>query len=331
MDPVLTDTAISALQLAAGDTGAAPLTAFATALRVSHAADRQRYPWATSMLRSTRRLRSLHDVPGLSELIANPAYLAHVARAGDGDPLMVLSHRDYLLRGLTPRQRIRAALTHYRHEMQRFTPDYRRGVYAAGALVMWQRRVEGVDHDIVLMPGNDVAHEGGASLVMRVDGQRVCVLSYAMVPTDILDLGASDDLPETMLLITRKQSTRDRDRQQALGKAFARMTSAHLCFGALQGVALALGQAHLAGCSGWAQPSFVPELGDGFDAAYDRFWESMGGRRRGRRAWVMTAPATLPPLDEMSASTRKRARARRRHVDEVMESARAVLSGYLRP
>ena len=328
MDPILAEAALSVWSISLPETAVSP--ALITALRVAQKGDRQRYGLPGSILRSARRARIMLSVPRWPELARNPAFAVHAAVAGDGDPMFFLSHRHYLMRGLTTRQRIDAATTHYRHEIEAFGADYLRAVYRQRALTLWRHEAEGVCYDITLMPGNDVAHEGGLSLVLHADGGRICVLSFSLMPRAVAGFEGVTSVPEALYVVTRKQLTRERAYQTAFNKAFDRSTPAHLCFGAMQGIVLAMGHSVVAGIAGQAQPSHKPDMADAFARSYDDFWASMGGQAMSPRAWLMRAPAELPDLDAMDASQRKRARGRRRHAQAVMEQTRAVIEALRR-
>lgn len=328
MDPFLSEAALTAFGLGLPET-TSPLTAVALAWKQAHAVDSRRYPRAVSLLRSARRAQALL-APGLCHALArNPAFASHAAAEGEGDPLFFLSHRHYLARGLTPAQRIRAAATHYQFETRAFSPALLHAVRFEGGLTLWQREVDGRVHDIRLCQGNDIAHEGGLSLVLGIEGARICVLSFSMVPANCVGaVRAVGDGP--ILFVTRKQLTRDHGYQTAFCRAFQRATPASLCIGALQGIAGALRLTAFAGIAGLAHPALTPELSGNFRHSYDDFWRTLGGQRVSDHAFLIPVPVVLPPLAAMDAAHRKRARARRRHADGVETAARAAITPLLR-
>lgn len=261
-------------------------------------------------------------------LARNPAYQAHQKSVGSTDAVFFLTHRHYLARGLTSHQRAVAALHHYTHETAVWDDAYFDAVYRQGSLTLWRREYEGTVFDIRLMPGNDVLYEGGLSLVLHVDGGRVCVVSFSVVPQSTfvpspIATGAppSDDL----IFVTRKHSAFDHSYQKVFNKAFDRTTPAHLCFGALTGIAMAKGHRRILGIAAAVHPSITPEYKDRLEAAYSSFWESMGGQAAGKYGYLVDVPMQLKPLDELDAKARKRAIARRAHADSARDSAYEIM------
>jgi uncharacterized protein VirK/YbjX len=290
-------------------------------------ADWPTYSPGAVALRALRRFRVIGQVPAFRALAANLPYQHHVAAEGEGDPLFYLSHPHYLAQGLTAAERAAAALTHYAAEA-RIPDPYRAQVYRREGLVLWQARVAGVTYDIRLMAGNDVAYEGGLSLVLHVDGIRVCVLSYSLVPADLVLPGAQAG--NVIPFVTRKQLTPERAYQAAFNAAFDRCTPAHLCFGALAGVMAAQGRSAVAGIAPDKHPSWTPALATQFDTAYADFWRSLAGRPVSPYAYLIDLPMQLTALTDIAPARRKRAQARRGHIEDVCASAGAVMTGLLR-
>lgn len=312
--------------------GAAPLLAVASGFR----ADWQRYSGPAAALHALRASRIVAMGGAYRRLASLPAFQGHAAASAERDPLFFLAHAHYLARGLTARQRTVAALTHYRHESEAFAPAYLDQVYRRGGLALWQESVAGVAYDIRLMPGNDVLHEGGLSLVLHVDGARVCVMSFSLVPTRLVlpthRAGqGGPPLRETIPFVVRKQLTSERDYQAAFNKAFSRSTPAHLCFAALAGLALEQGHHHVMGIDPERHPSFSQDRRSQFATAYADFWTSLAGRKASPFGYLVAVPTQMTPLEDLDASRRKRAKARRAHMDAVERRARDAIRGYLRP
>ncbi len=281
-------------------------------------------------LRASRAL-GMGDVSG--ELLANPAYQSHVAAVAKDDTVFFLSHRHYLAKGLTTRQRASVALHHYRHEVAAFDPAYFDAVYRQGGLTLWRDEVDGTSYDIRLMPGNDVLYEGGVSVVFFVNNARVCVVSYSTVPTDVFlpDRAVLGDLAigESTLFVTRKQLTAEHDYQKAFNKAYDRTTPAHLCFGALTGIAQAQSHRCVIGITPRVHPSCTPEIEHHLETAYTAFWEGLDGRLASPFGFLIELPMKLTPLDELDAKARKRAIARRAHIGSVQQSAWKTMQTHL--
>jgi uncharacterized protein len=295
--------------------------------------DRRKYSVLVAAQRGLRKVRALGNSDAVQLLTASPAFQCHVRTDTDPDPLFFLSHRHYLARGLNAQQRIQAALCHYQHEDSRFDAAYTRQVYHGGGLTLWHATIAGVAYDIKLLPGNDVLYEGGLSVVMHVDGGRVCVMSFSVVPTAIVLPGNPEDpglaLPPKITFVTRKQLTQTRDYQAAFNKAFDRCTPAHLCFASLSGIAMAQGQKMAFGIAADKHPSYAPGLAAQFHRSYDDFWLSLSGRKLSEWGFLIDLPMKLTSLEFLDGSRRKRALTRRAHIDGVLNQTLATLTPYL--
>jgi uncharacterized protein len=286
------------------------------------------------VLRVLRASRILGMGEVRRQLKANPAYQRHVAAIAKDDAVFFLSHRHYLACGLTPQQRATTALHHYEHEVNAFDRGYFDAVYRGPGLVLWRAEIEDGVFDIRLMPGNDVLYEGGVSVVAFYNGLRIAVLSYANVQAPVFVPGFVPERGEPALgaetvFITRKQLTADHSYQKAFNKAFDRSTPGHFCFAAMAGIALAQGYSRIVAITPEVHPSCSPEIEKHFHVAYTEFWESLSGRRVSPFGYLVDLPMRMTPLDEMDAKARKRAVARRKHVQTVQDSAQAIIRAHL--
>ena len=292
--------------------------------------DRRKYSVFVAALRSLRKARGLLQSASLAELQASAAFQAHVGFDAGHDPLFFLSNRHYLARGLPVADRVGAALCHYQQQDMGFTRDYAAQVYVTGGLTVWAQTVNNIRYDIRLMPGNDVAYEGGLSLVLHVDGGRVSVMSFSLVPTRIMLPDTPTGVPETLLFITRKQLTPVRDYQSAFNIAFDRCTPGHLCLGALTGFAKAQGHGFVFGIAAERHPSFIPAMATQFRTAYNEFWLSVSGRKLSDMGYLINLPMQLPALETLEPTRRKRATARRAHIAQVVQTTLDTIGPLLR-
>ncbi len=292
--------------------------------------DVRKYTPQVALLRLFRKSRIALFGRAWHELAVLAPFCRHVTAIDPADPLFFLSHRTYLARGLNPRKRLLAALAHYRHEATAFNHDYVAQVYEQDGLPLWCETRNSVAYAIRLTPGNDVAHEGGLSIVMTVDQVRVCVLSFSIVPAGLLIRraalrGAGLTPRSPLIFVTRKHLSRDRSYQGAFHRAFARTTPAHLCMGALAGLAQAEGIGHALGIHPGNHPAFAPKLAAPFSAAYADFWKSFGGRMVSRFGYLIALPLQQPPLDNMDRQKRASARHRRAYMSAVSHCAQAAI------
>ena len=296
--------------------------------------DSRKYSLLVAAQRGLRKARGFMQSDDLAQLKDSVAFQAHVRSDPEHDPLFFLSNRHYLARGLSTADRIVAAQCHYLHQDRDYQPEYATQVYTSAGLTVWEQVVKGVCYDIRLMPGNDVAYEGGLSLVLHVDGGRVCVISFSLVPTRILlpdprpDL--AQDLPAALLFVTRKQLTQVRDYQAAFNKAFDRCTPGHMCFGALAGMARAQGHLFAFGIAAERHPSFIPDMATQFQTAYNQFWLSVSGKKLSDLGYLIGLPMQLPPLELLEPTRRKRATVRRGHIAEIAQAALDTIGPLLR-
>lgn len=289
-----------------------------------------KYSPPVAILRAFRagRFISMRDIR--ARLQNNQAYAGHVRAIGNSDPLFFLSHRYFLAKGLSARQRAQCALFHYEYEVNNFGPFYLDRVYRGDGLTLWSETIDGNSYDIKLMPGNDVLYEGGLSIVFHYNGERVCVVSYSTVPT--VAFLPQDSKPNgAVIFVTRKQLTSNHDYQKAFNKAFDRTTPAHLCIGALAGLVMAQGHDCFIGIEPEFHPSCFASTRKHFDVAYTQFWESLSGRSGSPFGRVIDLPLKLPPVDEMDAKARKRALARRQHMENVRQNVFTIMKSAIRP
>jgi uncharacterized protein VirK/YbjX len=299
-----------------------------TAVLAGFRAEAGTYNLGARILRTMRRSRIIGHAQEVEGLSTNPAFEGHMRTDPVPDPLFYLSHQHYLARGLSIHDRIMAAKAHYAHETAAFDSRYIAQVYRGDGLVLWSSTREDVTYEIRLLPGNDVLYEGGVSLVLFVDGVRVCVLSYTIVPSAVVV--PTWHSPE-LIFVSRLQLTHHHGYQSAFNRAFDRCMPGHLCFGALAGVATVLGQDQVLGIDAVRSPSWSHSRKDQFSTTYDGFWQSMSGRKVCDLGYEIEIPLHLSSLTEMDAARRKRACRRRSHIDAVQGSTQDVLSAHLRP
>lgn len=289
---------------------------------------RHDYALGASALRALRMARVLAHGEAYRRLAVNPALRAHVAAVAPSDPLFWLSHGDYLARGLDAEARTSLALSHYGFETARFDASYLRRVYAEGGLTLWQAEADGVAYDVRLMPGHDVLYEGGLSVVLHVNGGRVCVLSFSWAPERIArGQGGEAVLP----FVTRKQLAGDQSYQAAFGKAFGQIMPANLCLAAVAGLAGALGQDRLVGIAADRHPAMAPQHKAHLARAYDEFWAAVGGDRTSPLGYVVELPFRFTPLEQLDRTRRRRAVARRSHMEVLRRSAHAAIEPHIIP
>lgn len=304
------------------------------ALLTRHWMARRHYPFASRAACIARSLRVLLFRRAHVELLAMDVYRNYVTQVHD-DVFHHLSHRNYLARGLSLRQRVRCVLTHYRFEDATFDAAYKHAVYRDGGLVLWQHEADGSKVELRLGMAQRLNAEGDLTLTLLANGRRVHRLSFSWVDerfAGLAGLGVAGILP----FIARNQGHRadEADAVGAFRRAFAAnsplvTTPGFFCYAALQGVAQALGMDHVVAVKSAWHCAYAPADDRRFAAAYDGVWRSLGGTGMPGRAWHIALPFHARPLAEIPSRHRKRAALRRAYWQGIAETARDVLSRHL--
>ena len=260
------------------------------------------------------------------QLLQLEIFEKYIGVGQDADALFHISHRHYLSRTFTQRQRIKCALAHYRFEGERYDSRYKDAVYRDGGVVLWSRTVEAVSYVLKLRATTDIRHEGGISVVLCAGDTVVSEMSYAWVPARVLGLGGG-----TLAFITRNQSVR-RDSPALLlfRKDFPQNSPSYFCLAAMHGIAQANGHVRIAAIRHDCQVAFDECHASGFRNSYCELWKSFDAAELGYVAHVMAVPLALPSLLTVKAKHRKRASDRRRHWAEIAQTVQQTLAPHLR-
>jgi len=292
---------------------------------VRHWLARRHYPfpsWAACVARS---LRVLLFYRTHARLAATALYRDCLIPAHD-DVFHHLSHRDYLAKGLTLRERVRCVLVHSRFEETTFDAAYRQAVYLDGGLVLWRHDSDGKAFTIRLTMASRLNAEGDLTLVASADGVCLHRLSFSWMEGDF----AGISLP-IIPFVARNQGHHEgaADGFAAFNAAFPNNSPSFFCAAALSGIAQALGIDGFMAVKSACQSAYDPLEDKHFSNAYDNFWQTLGGVDVPGRAWHVALPFRLRPLSETPAKHRKRAAMRRAHWAAIAESARATIAGHL--
>jgi uncharacterized protein VirK/YbjX len=300
-------------------------------LLARHWLARRHYPLPSWLACVARSLRVLLFRRAHRQLLALDIHRRYVIRAHD-DVFHHLSHRHYLARGLSLRQRVRCVLAHYRFEESAFDAAYKHAIYRGKGLPLWQHEDarHGWRFEIRLEMAPRLSAEGDLTILMTADcgTNGICLhrLSFSWVDGAF----AGIDAP-VVPFIARNQGHRldAVDASSAFQLAFPHNSPSFFCFAALQGIAQALGLTQVAAVKAIWQSAWTPPDARRFANAYDGFWETLGGVPMSGCAWRIALPFHLKPLAEMPTRHRKRAALRRAHWQGIGESARLVLQGHL--
>ncbi|GAB3418556.1 VirK/YbjX family protein [Massilia agilis] len=279
--------------------------------------------WILCILRTSRVLMYYRDHQALCQLDVVRNY---VALPPNDDLFHHLSHRDYLVKGLSPRQRVQCALAHYNFEETTFNAAYKQAVYRDGGLVLWEHQHEEHRFLIRLDMASRANAEGDLTLSLVADGKCLHRLSFSWMD------GAMAGVQAPLVpFIARNQGrwTDSGEAFEAFEQVFPNNSPSFFCFAAMQGVAQAVGMDQVVAIKCTAHVAYNPDEVKHFANAYDGFWKILGGVEMPGNTWLIALPFYLKPLADMPSKHRKRAAQRREHWRVIGESARGTLQRHL--
>lgn len=272
--------------------------------------------WTASVVRSLRVLRWPGKHRQLCEL---PVFQRYVEPDSDGDVFHHLSHRDYLSRHFTPRQRVACMLAHYRFENDTFDDNYKSAIYGGPGLALWEHRRQGQLYSILLRSQQRHLGEGDLQLALYAGEELLHRIGFNWVDGHIAGLDC-DIVP----FIARNQGRwRDGHTGRLLAQfdaIFPHNSPAYFCAAAMQGLARFVRADHLICVKGEMALAF--KGGDcSYSHAYDTFWDAFGGVRPAEGCHLIRVPFQLKPLEEVASKHRKRAIVRRSRWQEISDAA----------
>jgi uncharacterized protein VirK/YbjX len=262
----------------------------------------------------------------LARLFQEPVLRRWIVDDPQADPLVHASHRDFLVRSLTGRQRIQCARDHYAHEALKFDSRYLGLVYRGAGLTLWRRQTAGHTFTITLCSPAAQRHEGLLSLVLKCGDHTLHRMAFAWVDAGLF-CDASIWGP-TMLLTRNQTFGAGSGHRQAFEAAFPHNSPAYFCLAAAQGIAALLGHQSMAGIRHADQIAYEPQHAASFQRSYSDFWAQFGGVELHRYAYKLSVPVELKPLSEVKASHRSRARNRRENWQGIFRATGEALGRY---
>lgn len=279
--------------------------------------------WILCILRTLRVLVYYRDHEALCQLDVVRNY---VALPPNDDLFHHLSHRDYLVKGLSPRQRVQCALAHYNFEETTFNAAYKQAVYRDGGLVLWEHQHEEHRFLIRLEMASRANAEGDLTLSLVADDKCLHRLSFSWMD------GAMAGVQAPLVPFIARNQGRWTDSGaafEAFELVFPNNSPSFFCFAAMQGVAQAVGMDQVVAIKCTAHIAYDPGEVKHFANAYDGFWKILGGVEMPGNTWLIALPFYLKPLADMPSKHRKRAAQRREHWRVIGESARSTLQRHL--
>jgi uncharacterized protein VirK/YbjX len=286
----------------------------------------RRYRLSSWLLKSLRASRALLCVPEHGELCRLDVYRDYLGTARGAAFFHHLSHRYYLAKSLSLRQRVNFALMHYGVESGNFSAAYKRQIYLGPGLTIWERNIGDAHFRIGLSLGERLTAEGDLCIALFVDGQRLHSINFSWINGSVVG-SESPVVP----YVTRNQGRwpHDPERLQRFEKAFPHNSPRYFCLAAVQGMGRALGADRMVAVSSQLQVCGKAEDMERFAVSYDAFWESLGATPIASYGYAIPLPFYAKPLAEISTKHRKRAALRRGHWQEIEASVIAALDAYL--
>jgi hypothetical protein len=239
------------------------------------------------------------------------------------DPLYFLVHNYYMSRQFTLRQRVDVAMVHHEYELQTYNSDYARQVYRSDGVPLWERSFDGQHFSIILTASPDNRHEGDLTVILAVNNTSLCRMSFCYLNASIFGLP-----PQMTMLISRNQTDQTSCRD-VFDRWFKQNSPQLFCLSALCGIALANEFKVMFAIKHDSQIAYEEPLDAGFRNSYTALWEKFDAIEIDRHVFRLNVPLKLRPVELVNPVHRRRARARRRHWDEIVQSARASVDQYL--
>jgi uncharacterized protein VirK/YbjX len=241
------------------------------------------------------------------------------------DPLYFLAHNYYMSRQFNVRQRVEVAMQHHEYEAQTYNCEYSGQVYRSRGVPLWEQSFDDQHFSLVLAASRDNRHEGDLTVILSVNDATLCRMSFCYLNASIFGLP-----PQMTMLISRNQTDRTSCRT-VFDRWFKQNSPQLFCLSALCGIALANEFKVMFAIRHDSQIAYEEPLDTGFRNSYTALWEKFDAVEIDRHVFKLNVPLTLRPVELVDPSHRRRARARRRYWDEIVQSARASVLQYRRP
>lgn len=251
------------------------------------------------------------------------AKLKHPTRSHD--PLYFLAYRSYVSRQFTLTQRVQVAMDHHEYESRFYNSEYISKAYRSNGILLWERTFEDDRFAIVLTATPDNRAEGELSVILSVNETMLGMMSFCYLKADVFGL-----YPYNTLLISRNQTIRTSSRG-LFDRCFKQNTPQLFCLFAVCGIAMANEFETIFGIKHDAQIIYKESLDTGFRNSYTALWEKFDAVEIDHQVFRLRVPLGLRPVGLVSGVHRRRARARRAHWDEIVQSTRERMVKYRAP
>jgi uncharacterized protein VirK/YbjX len=238
------------------------------------------------------------------------------------DPLYFLVHHYYVSKRFTLRQRLQVAMSHHKYELEAYGSEYMRQVYRSDGILLWERFFENLHFTIALIATPDNRHEGDLSVILSVNGIRLCRMSFCYLNANIF--GPSSHMT---MLISRNQTDQTSSRD-LFDRCFKQNTPQLFCLFAVCGIAITNGFKSVFAIKHDAQIAYEQSHDSGFRNSYTALWEKFDAVEIDRHVYMLNVPLKLRPVGVVNPVHRRRARARRGYWDEIVHGVRSSMAQY---
>lgn len=241
--------------------------------------------------RNIRPLKILLFIPAHRKLLATPTYRNSIDRHFNHDPFRYLSHKHYVRKGLSVKQRVELIYRHSLYEANAWNADYFRAVHFGMGLELWRADKVGSSFNINLqVPSRNGMLEGDLEIVLRVDNRMLHRITFVWLAAEsgekaTIFVGRSQGVPRSQEAPGPKPEVAFR----AFG--FRPVFAQFFCFAALQGLARVARVDQIYGVRASDQ-IFVETRDDidRFQRAYDDFWRALGASDDGECGFRIDLP-----------------------------------------
>ena len=235
-------------------------------------------------------------------------------------------HEKYLATGLSVQHKAQALLNNYqalKYYICRKSLDH----IIHNEIILFSRETDSDSTiQIVFLMSHSSRIEGELSLLFRIDNANAFILSFTIVPGEVVRCPA-----EQALLISRMQGERCvGEKVRAATRALRGVSPPMALLEALQGIASAFCIMHLAAVPAVHQPYFSEEQAPTFLKNYDEFFLTSGLTRGSGRFFEAPLPLPKKPLTAIKPGNRPRAKVQREIRKEIVETVRQVMMQHRR-
>ncbi|HZP04800.1 MAG TPA: DUF535 family protein [Terracidiphilus sp.] len=232
------------------------------------------------------------------------------------DPRIAFKYlsRDHLARGLDISARAACFMHHYNFLRSKFPSHLLRQVIHREATLL-DVVEDGKRHTITMGLSRQEVREGELFLHQMVDGVKIFVMQFTIVPGRIVGSCA-----ENVILVSRLQGMKGCFTQvHAATKAFRDVAPPALLMSALQGIAEAFGIREMAGVNATRQFSYVEDHAESFLEAYDRFFDNLGATLSHKGFFTTPLPLEEKSLHHIKNGHKSRTRKKRAFKLQIAE------------